>query len=269
MADARIGFIGAGQMGRALARGFVTAGLTDAELIFASDPDAAALERFVQDVPGSQLVETNARLVQDVDLIFLAVKPQTMRAVSDSLREARKQDRLFVSIVAGIPIGQLCIALDTQRIIRVMPNTPCLVGRGASAYALGPGASAEDGAVIGRYLRAVGIAIELDELHLDAVTGLSGSGPAYVYQVIEAMSDGGVRAGLPRDVARQLAAHTVRGAAEMVIQTGEHPAVLKDKVTSPGGTTIAGLEALEKGGLRTALISAIQAATQRSRELGT
>ena len=148
-----------------------------------------------------------------------------------------------------------------------MPNTPCLVGKGASAFARGAGATAADGERVKQLLSAVGLAFELDEKLLDAVTGLSGSGPAFVYVMIEALSDGGVRTGLPRTIATQLAAQTVLGAAQMVLG-GEHPAVLKDRVASPGGTTIAGLQVLEDRGLRAALIAAVEAATERSKELG-
>jgi pyrroline-5-carboxylate reductase len=176
---------------------------------------------------------------------------------------------LLISIAAGVPLRTFAAALGSQaRLARVMPNTPCLVGAGASAYALGGGATVDDGKLVSRLLSTVGIAVELPEHMLDAVTGLSGSGPAYVYQMIEALSDGGLLMGLPRDVATRLASQTVLGAAQMVIQTGEAPAVLKDAVASPGGTTIAGLHALETAGLRAALMNAVQAATLRSRELG-
>jgi pyrroline-5-carboxylate reductase len=149
-----------------------------------------------------------------------------------------------------------------------MPNTPCLVGEGAAGYCLGPGASSEDGKLVGELLHSVGIAFQLPESQLDAVTGLSGSGPAFVYQMIEAMSDGGVRVGLPRDVATKLAAQTVLGSAKMVLETGDHPGVLKDRVASPGGTTIAGIHALESGRLRATMIEAVKAAADRSKELG-
>src|SRR5207244_7402529 len=155
-----------------------------------------------------------------------------------------------------------------RRLVRVMPNTPCLVAASASGYAPGEAATTEDINLVDRLLNAVGRAFRLPEHLLDAVTGLSGSGPAFIYVIIEAMSDGGVRMGLPRDVATALAAQTVFGAAKMVLETGAHPAVLKDMVASPGGTTIAGLHALERGGLRAALIDAVEAATKRSAELG-
>jgi pyrroline-5-carboxylate reductase len=174
-----------------------------------------------------------------------------------------------VSIAAGVTLGQLAVALGAdRRLIRVMPNTPCLVGASASGYAPGEAATSDDIALVDRLLNVVGTAFRLPEHLLDAVTGLSGSGPAFVYAVIEALSDGGVRVGLPRDVATALAAQTVLGSARMVLETGLHPGVLKDQVTSPGGTTIAGLHALERGGLRAALMDAVEAAARRSRELG-
>ena len=175
---------------------------------------------------------------------------------------------LVVSIAAGVTLKSLAEQLGDRRLVRVMPNTPCLVGASASGYSAGAAASKEDVALVGRLLNAVGKAFALPEHLLDAVTGLSGSGPAFVYTVIEAMTDGGVHVGLPRDVAIALAAQTVLGAARMVLETGQHPMVLKDAVASPGGTTIAGLHALERGGLRAALMNAVEAATKRSQELG-
>ena len=200
--------------------------------------------------------------------MFLAVKPQNMPAVFSEVGGKIAPDKLIVSIAAGITLSRLCEGLKTNRVVRVMPNTPALIGKGASAFRSGPAATAADGQLVGQLLGAVGQAFQVDEKLLDAVTGLSGSGPAFVYVMIEALADGGVRMGLPRDVAMALAAHTVRGSAEMVMTTGEHPAVLKDKVASPGGTTIAGLAALEERGLRGALIAAVEAATRRSQELG-
>jgi pyrroline-5-carboxylate reductase len=192
-----------------------------------------------------------------------------MGDVLGELRGRVTTRHLVVSVAAGIPLAAIASGLGPgPRLVRVMPNTPCLIGQGASAYCLGPGATAADGELVGRLLSAVGRAYVVPEKLLDAVTGLSGSGPAFVYVMIEALSDGGVRMGLPRDVATTLAAQTVRGAAEMVLASGEHPAVLKDRVASPGGTTIAGLQALESGAVRAALIAAVEAATRRSVELG-
>jgi pyrroline-5-carboxylate reductase len=176
-------------------------------------------------------------------------------------------DKLVISIVTGIRGETLSAGLGACRIIRVVPNTPCLVGESASAYSLGANATADDGKLVANLLGSVGMAIQVDEKLLDAVTGLAGSGPAFVYLAIEALADGGVRAGLPRDIALRLASQTVKGAAEMVLKTGDHPGVLKDRVTSPGGTTIAGLQALETAGVRGAYISAVEAAARRAAEL--
>jgi pyrroline-5-carboxylate reductase len=176
---------------------------------------------------------------------------------------------LVISVAAGISLAQLAEGLGPlPRLVRVMPNTPCLVGQGASGYCMGANTSLADQRLVEQLLSAVGIAVPVEEKLLDAVTGLSGSGPAFGYLMIEALSDGGVLAGLPRDIALQLAAQTLKGAAEMVLATGEHPGRLKDQVTSPGGTTIVGLQALEAGGLRSALINAVAAAVKRSKELG-
>jgi pyrroline-5-carboxylate reductase len=268
MLTERIGFIGAGQMATALAQGFAKAGLVSAEKILASDPVEEARQRFAQ-ATGGGATGKNAEVAAESDVIFLAVKPQQMGKILPELRPALTAGKLVVSIAAGVRLSVLSAGLGPQiRLVRVMPNTPCLVGAGACGYCLGQQATAEDGRLVEQLLGAVGIALKVDEPLLDAVTGLSGSGPAFVYMVIEALSDGGVRMGLPRSAATALAAQTVRGAAEMVLSTGEHPAVLKDRVASPGGTTIAGIEALEAGGLRAALMAAVAAATRRSIELG-
>jgi pyrroline-5-carboxylate reductase len=263
-----IGFIGAGQMAKALAAGFVAAKLVPGEQIVAFDPVAAAGQSFAAKVPGSSILADNAEVARRADVVFLAVKPQNMAAVLGQLAGDATRGKLLVSIAAGVTLAKLEAGLKTGRVVRVMPNTPALVGQGASAYALGSGATADDGKLVGQLLSAVGQAHQVDEKLLDAVTGLSGSGPAFVYLVIEALTDGGVRMGLPRDVAAALAAQTVRGAGAKVVETGQHPAVLRDQVTSPGGTTIAGLAALEDRGLRAALIAAVEAATRRSQELG-
>ena len=268
MLNQNIGFIGAGQMAKALAGGLVAAGLVKPEQITACDPVAAAGESFLAKVPGAKLAPTNADVLRAADVIVLAVKPQNMPAVLSELVGHHTSSKLFVSIAAGVTLAKLEGGLKTGRVIRVMPNTPALVGQGASAYALGAAATADDGRLVSQLLSAVGQAHQVEEKLLDAVTGLSGSGPAFVYLVIEALTDGGVRMGLPRDVAAALAAQTVRGAGTMVVETGQHPAVLRDQVTSPGGTTIAGLAALEDRGLRSALIAAVEAATRRSQELG-
>jgi len=263
-----LGFVGAGRMATALARGFRSAGLVEPQQIVACDPYPAAGEEFVR-VTGGKLVPTNAAVADASDVLFVAVKPQQMPQALAELKPRVSDRHLVISIAAGVRLDALAEGLGKgPRLVRVMPNTPCLVGQSASAYSLGPGTTAADDALVARLFGAVGIAHRLDEKLIDAVTGLSGSGPAFVYVLIEALSDGGVRMGLPRDVATQLAAQTVRGAAEMVLTTGEHPAALKDQVTSPGGTTIAGLQALEAAGFRGALISAVESATRRAVELG-
>jgi len=268
MIDSKLAMIGTGQMARALAAGFVRAGLVSPENVWAADPQAAALEALQHEVAGIQPAVDNAAAVAAAAVVFPAVKPQHVPAVIAEIAEHISPEKLVVSIAAGVTTETLCRRLGSSRVIRVMPNTPCLVGRSASAFCRAQGASEADAVLVKRLLEAVGIAFELDESLLDAVTGLSGSGPAFVYTVIEALGDGGVKMGLPRTVATALAAQTVSGAAEMVLQSGEHTGVLRDRVASPGGTTIAGLAELEAAGLRAALIAAVEAATLRSAELG-
>ncbi|MCE9528614.1 MAG: pyrroline-5-carboxylate reductase [Planctomycetales bacterium] len=255
-------------MARALAKGFVAAMLLPPGKIAAFDAVPAAIEQFLADVPGAVGAKSNVELAERGGVIILAVKPQSMPAVMAELAGKIAKGTLVVSIAAGVTLAKLTAGLKTDRVIRVMPNTPALVGKGASAYALGSGATPEDSKQVASLLEAVGIARQVDEKLLDAVTGLSGSGPAFVYTIIEALSDGGVRVGLPRELALALAAQTVLGSAQMVLSTSEHPAVLKDRVASPGGTTIAGMKSLEEHGLRAALIAAVEAATKRSQELG-
>jgi pyrroline-5-carboxylate reductase len=262
-----IGFIGAGQMAKALAAGFVKAKLVPPERILAADPLPAAQDAFAEAVPGTRVLADNASVAKGADVVFLATKPQQIAEALAPLAAATA-DKLVVSIAAGVKLAKLDAALPRARLVRVMPNMPCLIGQSASAYCLGPRATSEDGRLVQTLLSAVGLALAVEEPLLDAVTGLSGSGPAFAYVIIEALADGGVRMGLKRDVALALAAQTLRGAAQMILETGEHPAVLKDRVASPGGTTIAGLEALEAGGLRGTLMAAVEAATHRSIELG-
>jgi pyrroline-5-carboxylate reductase len=265
----RVGFLGAGKMATALARGWLAAGLVTADQVLASDPLESARQAF-HGTTGLRTTDNNREVVAASDLLVLAVKPQTMGALLAEVRSGVNVRHLVVSIAAGISLKQLRDGFASRdiRLIRVMPNTPCLVGASASGYAPGETATPEDIALVDRLLNAVGRAFRLPEHLLDAVTGLSSSGPAFVYVIIEALSDGGVRMGLPREVATALAAQTVFGSAKMVLETGSHPGVLKDMVASPGGTTIAGLHALERGGLRAALMDAVEAATRRSAELG-
>jgi pyrroline-5-carboxylate reductase len=255
-------------MATALAKGFVQANVVSADRILACDVSSDAAARFASQTGGG-IAASALDVLKQSTLVFLAVKPQHVPAVLAELKPAVTSQNLVVSIAAGISLEKLSSGLGpSARVIRVMPNTPALVSAGASAFARGATATEADGQLVQSLLATVGLALEVPEKLLDAVTGLSGSGPAYVYQFIEGLSDGGVRMGLPRDVATRLAAQTVLGAAQMVLSTGQHPGSLKDAVTSPGGTTIAGLHALEQGGMRGILMNAVQAATERSRELG-
>lgn len=262
-----VGFLGTGKMATALAKGLTAAGFVRPGNVIGSDVSAAAREAFV-DATGGRAEDTAAAVLAAADVVVLAVKPQQMAELLAEIGRPGGRT-LFVSVAAGVGLPAYVAALGADaRIVRVMPNTPCLVAAGASGYALGGAATEADAELVRRMLETVGVAVRVPEQLLDAVTGLSGSGPAYVFQIIEALSDGGVRVGLPRDVATKLAAQTLFGAAKMVLETGQHPGPLKDAVTSPGGTTIAGLHALERGGLRAALMNAVVAATERSQELG-
>jgi pyrroline-5-carboxylate reductase len=268
MSEPRFALIGAGRMATALAKGMLSAGLFQVRQLAASDPSPAAAKAF-HEATGVAVAKTNLQAVAGADVVLLAVKPQHVAEVLHDLRGDASGGKLVVSIAAGVTLATLAEGLGPRaRLVRVMPNTPCLVSEGASAYCLGPGATEDDGRLVERLLSSVGQVHRVPESLLDAVTGLSGSGPAFVCLFIEALSDGGVKMGLPRSVALALAAQTVKGAAAMVLATGEHPAVLKDQVASPGGTTIAGLHALESGGFRAAVLSAVEAATRRSAELG-
>lgn len=268
MTKLKIGFLGAGKMAAALTRGFLRARLVQPDQVIAADPFAAARESFAAET-GAAAAAANLEAVRGANVLILATKPDQAAAVLAEISSAFTPEHLLISIAAGVPLARLEGALPSgARIIRVMPNTPALVGAGASAFAPGKNATAADKELAQQLLSAIGLALAVKEPLLDAVTGLSGSGPAYVYQFIEALSDGGVAAGLPRDAATRLAAQTVLGAAQMVLTTGQHPGALKDQVTSPGGTTIDGVHELEKGGLRGTVMNAVRAAAEKSRKLG-
>lgn len=263
-----IGFLGAGKMATALANGLIKAQFTTADRVIASDVVPAAVAQFAAQT-GARQATSNTAVVAESDIVILAVKPQQMSGVLSEIASSLTERHLVISIAAGIKLEAIAGRLGSnRRLVRVMPNTPCLVGASASGFAIGGYATTEDAKLVQKLLSTVGVAVAVDEKLLDPVTGLSGSGPAYAYAMIEALSDGGVRVGLPRDVATKLAAQTLLGAAKMVLETGEHPGALKDAVTSPGGTTIAGLHALEQGGLRGILMNAVVAATARATELG-
>ncbi|HAO67139.1 MAG TPA: pyrroline-5-carboxylate reductase [Verrucomicrobiales bacterium] len=264
----KIGFLGAGKMATALASGFVATGKLKPQNLIGSDPYPEALQVFKENT-GGQITDKNTDVARDADLLFLAVKPDKVADALDSIQRYWRESHCLISIVAGAKLDQLAAHLPAgARILRVMPNTPALVGSSASAFALGEFATRVDAEITTSLLNSVGITEEVREHLLDAVTGLSGSGPAFVYQFIEALSDGGVASGLPRELATKLAAQTVAGAAKMVLETGIHPGQLKDAVTSPGGTTIEGVHELEKGGLRATTMNAVRAAAAKSRKLG-
>ena len=262
----KLGVIGCGKMGTALVEGAIRSGAVDPKNVTGVDPVAAAREAFAKGTGAT--VDASVSAVSPCDVLLLCTKPHDIR---DALSAAVSTggEKLVISVAAGVTLASLGeSAGPSARVIRAMPNTPALVGKGAAAFCLGPTATAADADTARLLLGSVAVASEVPERLMDAVTGLSGSGPAYVYLIIEALSDGGVRNGLPRAEALKLAAQTVLGGAAMVLETGKHPGELKDMVTSPGGTTIAGLAELERAGLRSALIEAVTAATRRATELG-
>ncbi|MBL9114435.1 MAG: pyrroline-5-carboxylate reductase [Verrucomicrobiaceae bacterium] len=260
----KIALLGCGKMGSALVNG-IARSLGKGVAFWFYDVHPASAEALSS---LGTVSDSAAAAVTNADVVILAVKPGDMRALCQSLASLGG-DRLYLSIAAGLKLVDLQSWLGgNQRVIRVMPNTPALVGMGASAFSRGERATENDAALARQLLGAVGTADEVAEKLLDAVTGLSGSGPAYGYTIIEALADGGVLMGLPRATAVRLAAQTMLGAAEMVLKTGKHTGSLRDEVTSPGGTTAAGLEALELGGLRAALLQAVRSATERAIELG-
>jgi pyrroline-5-carboxylate reductase len=263
----KIGIIGGGVMGAALASGVIGAGLVPSSAITVADVSEAC-RRQLCDKSGVNVTPDNRTAVDGADVIILAVKPFIMDAVLKDIGPQLVPSQTVISIAAGVEIRDIEGSLiGPIPVIRVMPNTPALVGAAASAYALGSFAGAVDASRAEAVFNAVGRVAEVPERLLNAVTGLSGSGPAYVFLVIEALADGGVRMGLPRDVAIQLAAQTTFGAAKMVLESGRHPAELKNMVTTPGGTTAAGLFALEEGAVRAAFQKAVQAAADKAREI--
>jgi len=267
--DKHIGFIGTGHMARALARGFLVTETLTKEHLFGYDINSEAAKKFA-DQTGGTIMSSTKDLVAESDVVFLAVKPQQMGGVLHSISALRAHgfNPLWITIAVGISTKTYLKELgNTARLIRVIPNTPCLVGEGASGFYASEEVKPSDIELAANLLSTVGIAIQFPERQLDAVAGLSGSGPAYVYMMIEAMADGGVKMGLSREHAMKLAAQTVLGSAKMILHTGDHPELLKDKVCSPRGTTISGVHALEQGGFRASLINAVEAATQRSHEM--
>lgn len=260
----KLGFIGAGKMAENIARGVAKCGvLPPASILTAPfEPERGDVFRSF----GVEIVKTNPQVVSGSKMIILSVKPQIVKEVLSEIKPCLSKDQILVSIAAGIKLKNLQEWSGHGRVIRVMPNTPSAVGEAASVICYGEQATESDGELVSTIFGSIGKTWTAEEKCFDAITGLSGSGPAYVYLAIEAMADGGVAAGLPRELALNLASQTVLGAAAMVCCSGKHPAQLKDDVASPAGTTIAGIRELERGGFRSALIEAVVAAANRSRE---
>ena len=262
----QLGIIGGGVMGEALLSRLIAQQVYAPDGITVSDPLPTRCDFLAQQY-GVRVTTDNQSLVADADVILLAIKPQIFDAVVGPLQKSRP-DQMIVSILAGMTLQRLEAAFPGQPVIRAMPNTPATVGAGMTAIAPGQHAQTTHVQLAQQLFEAVGQVVAVPEHLMDAVTGLSGSGPGYVAVMIEALTDGGVAAGLPRAIAAQLAVQTVRGTAELIQTSGLHPAELKDRVTSPGGTTIAGIARLEQSGFRAALIEAVRAAYQRAKELG-
>jgi pyrroline-5-carboxylate reductase len=261
-----VAFLGGGVMAGAILRSLLDAGVAARDAVCVSEPAPARREELA--ALGIRATATGPEAVRNAETVLLCVKPGIIPAALTEAREALSPGALIVSIAAGVRLKQLEELVPGAPVVRVMPNAAVQVGAGASAFCRGTHATPEHSERVQRIFTAGGRCVEVTEAQMDAVTGLSGSGPAYVCLIIEALADGGVRVGLPRDVAQVLAAQTVLGGAALVLETGDHPAQWKDRVATPGGTTIAGLEALEDAGVRSGLIRAVRAATERSAELG-
>jgi pyrroline-5-carboxylate reductase len=267
LTEKKVGFMGGGNMAEAIIKGLLAGGVKSSS-ISVSEPVEARRD-YMRDNYGVQVHGDNMAVAKESDLVILAVKPQVCGDVLKGIAGENLSGKVFISIMAGVKTETIENALGgTVRVVRVMPNTPALVLESAAAISPGALATSDDVMLARKIFDLLGVTCPVDEKLLDAVTGLSGSGPAYVFTFIEALSDAGVKNGLPRDVASMLAAQTVLGSAKMVLETGDHPAVLREKVTSPGGTTIAGLHVLEEAGMRGTIMTAVDAAVNRSKELG-
>ena len=268
LSNQKIAFIGSGNIASALIGGLVRGGSVEASQIFATRRNPYALESLQTSFPGIQTTTKNAEAARDASIVVLAVKPQSANEVLADIRPVLRPDTLVISILAGITTASIAERLGMNLpVMRAMPNTPALVDAAATAIAVGAHAKSEHFALAEAIFKAVGIVERVPEYLMNAVTGLSGSGPAYIYMVIEALTDGGVNQGIPRAVASKLAIQTVYGAAKMLLETEKHPAILRDEVTTPGGTTIAASADLERNGLRTMFINAVGAATERAEAL--
>ena len=268
MDNINIGFIGAGNMGTALIKGLIYSKTSGKEFIICSDACRDKLN-FLKKELNITVSENNSDVINTSDIIILAVKPQTIPAICKEIKNSpRIEEKLFISIAAGMPSNAIeaCIG-GRVRVVRVMPNVAVSVMEGISAIARGENATRDDVEAVKKIFNAVGKSLEVDESLMDAVTGLSGSGPGYIFLIIEALADAGVQAGLPREIALELTTQTLLGSVKLMAETGEHPSKLKDSVTSPGGTTIAGIHAMETGALRATLMNAVKASANRSKEI--
>ncbi len=264
----KLGFIGGGIMAENILRGILTSGLIPSEQITVSDIQPERL-KYLQTDFSVNTTSDNRDVVSTSDVIILCVKPQNMKLLLEEIKTSADKTKLFMSIAAGVKSETISLGLSGKsRIIRIMPNVAAKVLESASAICLGPAATGDDLKIAKEIFDATGKTVVIEEKLMDAVTGLSGSGPAYFFLIIEAMTDAGVKAGLSRPTAQQLAAQTCYGAARLVLETGQSPATLKDMVTSPGGTTIAGIHVMEKAAIRGSIMSTVEAAVNRSKELG-
>jgi pyrroline-5-carboxylate reductase len=272
LTNKKLGFIGGGNMAEALLKGLLASSSIGPKDILVSDLFSERLEYLKKEYK-VKTTDNNRKLVQKSDILILAVKPQAVKKVLESFSDLVDSNKIIISVAAGISVNFIEDALGSERkknisIIRTMPNTPALVQEGVTAICGGEHSTKRDLKVAHYIFKAIGETVDIEEIHMDAVTGLSGSGPAYVFMIIEALSDAGVKVGLSREVSNTLTIQTILGSAKLARDGGKHPGELKDMVTSPGGTTISGLHMLEEGGVRNALMNAVEMATQRSRELG-
>lgn len=268
----KLGFVGGGNMAEALVKGLITGSSIEERNILVSDTISERLE-YMNKEYRVKTTSDNRELVQESDIIILAVKPQITTNVLEHFADLIDENKLVVSVVAGVSINSIENTLDAEgkkkiSVVRTMPNTPALVQEGVTAISASSRVTKIDMEIVHHVFEAIGQTVDVEEVHIDAVTGLSGSGPAYILMIIEALSDAGVKVGLSREVSNILTIQTVLGSAKLARDSGKHPGVLKDMVTSPGGTTISGLHKLEEGGLRTTLMNAVESATRRSKELG-
>ena len=268
----KLGFLGGGNMSQAILKGLLSASVINPKEIIVSDVDSKKLNNLKKDFRINTTLK-NRDAVKDSDVIVISVKPQIIDEVLQETSDLAQEKKLFISVAAGVPIAKITNLLSGKQskklaVARTMPNTPALVLQGVTAISFSEHVKKSDKKIVHQIFEAVGKTVEVNEDKLDAVTGLSGSGPAYIFTIMEALSDAGVKMGLSREIANKLTFQTVLGAAQLALDSGKHPGQLKDMVTSPGGTTIHGVHALEAKGIRDALIGAVEAATNRSKELG-